>query len=344
MNQSERQRHTIAVVGAGSWGTAVGAWLARNGHDVRIWDVDQSVIEDIQKTRTNSRYLQNCELPENLEGHLTLETAMHSCSTVVLVVPSRFFQQALDTLHPHIHLMDKTTRPVLVWGTKGFDSSTGNLLSSAVENTFRDSVAAAVLSGPSFAIEVVRGMPTGFDLASRATDKLESIANLFRNPVSLVYTTDDVVGVQIGGATKNVIAIAAGISDGLNFGINARSLLISRGFAEMNRLNQALGGRPETLMGLSGMGDLILTCTGDLSRNRRLGLGLGRGESLQSILDEIGQEVEGLQSTRETYSIGRELDVFMPMTDRVYRILYENLSPLQAAQELLDIGPSLGTS
>lgn len=341
MNKVSRDIHTIAIVGAGSWGTAIGAWLSRNGHKVRIWDIDQAVIDDVNQTHCNSRYLPGCKLPSGLQGFTTLESAMQSCTIVVIAVPSRVFDSATRQVESHLHLMDPQKPPVIIWGTKGFASASGHLLSDIADRVFGETAITATIAGPSFAYEVIQGLPTGFDLASRSEHNLEAIANLFRNQTALVYTTTDIVGVQIGGATKNVIAIAAGISDGLKFGINTRSLLICRGFAEMNRLNVALGGQTETLMGLSGMGDLLLTCTGDLSRNRRLGLGLGAGKQLDTILAEIGQEVEGLQSARETYHVGRRLDVFMPMTERVYRILYEGLPPMQAAHELLAIGPSL---
>ncbi len=341
MSLSSLESHCIAVIGAGSWGTALGAWLANNGHTVRIWDIDQNVIEDINHNHRNSQYFSDLELPNNLQGCNTLESAIESCSAVVVAVPSRVFNLAISSVSDHLHLMDSGTKPIVIWGTKGFDSETGGLLSEVTVRILKDRAITATVAGPSFAYEVIKGLPTGFHLASTYTEDIESIANMFRNATSLVYTTDDIVGVQVGGATKNVIAIAAGISDGLGFGINTRALLITRGFAEINRLNIALGGRTETLMGLSGIGDLLLTCSGDLSRNRRLGLGLGSGKQLDSVLEEIGQEVEGLQSARETYHIGKKLDVFMPMTERVYRILYEQLPPMQAAMELLAIGPSI---
>ncbi len=341
MNQSAPKPHQIAVVGAGSWGTAIGTWLTQNGHLVKIWDIDQRVIVDINDNHFNTRYLPDLKLPESLLGSSTLETALETCSTAVVAVPSRVFGETMKAIADNLHLMNQTAKPVVVCGTKGFASTSGVLLSDVSHQELGDRAVTATLAGPSFAYEVIRGTPTGFDLASNNAEDIESIANLFRNATSLVYTTDDVIGVQVGGATKNVIAVAAGIADGLGFGNNTRALLISRGFAEMNRLNVAMGGRTETLMGLSGLGDLLLTCNGNLSRNRRLGLGLGRGESLDDILNNIGQEVEGLQSARETYQVGQQLEVFMPMTERVYKILYEGLSPMQAAKELLAIGPSL---
>ena len=340
MNSPNPRTTSITVVGCGSWGTAIGAWLARNGHDVRIWDIDTSVIDDINATRCNNRYLPDCKLPENLVGYRALESAMTDCSTVVIVVPSRVFETALLNVASHLDRMDLNDTPTILWGTKGFAQKNGELLSHVAERVLGDTAVTAAISGPSFAYEVVRGMPAGFDLGSKSSERIESIAGLFRSENILVYTTSDIIGVQVGGATKNVIAIAAGISDGLGFGINARALLITRGLAEMNRLNVALGGSAETMMGLSGLGDLVLTCSGDLSRNRRLGLGLGQGKPIDEIVEEIGQEVEGIQSTRETYQIGKKMDVFMPMTEYMYRILYEGLSPLQAAAELMAIGPS----
>ncbi len=336
-----RSQYSIAVIGAGSWGTAIGAWLARNGHSVRIWDIDTSVIDDINKNKCNNRYLPDAPLPDNIVGCHTLEQAMEQCQAAALAVPSRVFHTAIDQLSSHLDIMDKSAQPIVMWGTKGFAPKTGELLSTVAERALGDRAVTAVLSGPSFAYGVVRGQPAGFDLASKCEDQLEKIANIFRNEVTLVYTTADIVGVQVGGATKNVVAIAAGIGDGLNLGLNAHCLLVTRGLAEMNRLNVALGGKPETLMGLSGLGDLVLTCSGDLSRNRRFGLGLGHGKSVDDVLKQINQEVEGIQSTQETYEIGRKLNVFMPTTEKVYKVIFEGLSPLQAAQELMAIGPSL---
>ncbi len=341
MNTSERSKIPVAIIGGGSWGTAISAWLARNGHDVRLWDIDETVIDDINTTRCNSRYLPDIELPSNVLAFKKIESALNQCQMAVLVVPSRVFETALGQVRDNLHVMDSDAPPTIVWGTKGFSAQTGGLLSDSAENILGGQTITAVLSGPSFAFEVVRGLPAGFDLGSQHADRIEDIADVFRNETTLVYTTDDIFGVQVGGATKNVIAIAAGICDGMGLGINARCMLITRGLAEMGRLNSALGGKAETMMGLSGMGDLVLTCSGDLSRNRRLGLALGHGKKLDEIVAEIGQEVEGIQSTREAYSIGRKLDVFMPMTERVYRILYEGLSPHQAARELMAIGPSL---
>ncbi len=338
---SKRSTISAAVIGAGSWGTAISAWLSRNGHDVRVWDIDPAIIDDIDTRRVNSRYLPNIRLPENLLAMRRIEDAMQACSMTVIAVPSRVFHSAIESVDHHLDRMDPAVTPAVVWGTKGFAQQTGELLSTVAERTLGDRAVTGVISGPSFAHGVVRNLPAGFDFATRCTQRREELANYFRNAHTLVYATDDIVGVQIGGATKNVIAIAAGIADGLGLGINAHCLLVTRGLAEMNRLNVALGGRLETLMGLSGLGDLVLTCSDDLSRNRRLGQGLGQGKSAEQVVAEIGQEVEGIQSAKETYLVGKNMDVFMPTTERIYRILYEGLSPVQAAQELMAIGPSL---
>ncbi len=340
-NSTGRELMTMAVAGGGSWGTAIGAWLARNGHQVRIWDIDSAVISDINDTRCNSRYLPGCELPGNLSGHLSLESAMDGCGAVVIAVPSRFFVPALEQVADRIGRMDAGSSPVIVWGTKGFIPDSGELPSDAADRILDPSAVTAAISGPSFAAEIIRGMPAGLDLASRHGDQIERIANWFRNEVVLIYTTADMTGVQVGGAVKNIIAIAAGVSDGLGFGINARSILITRGLAEMGRLNVAMGGDESTLTGLSGLGDLVLTCSGDLSRNRRLGLALGKGQPMAEAAREIGQEIEGVSATVEAWRIGRKLDVFMPITERVYGILFENLPPVQAARELIAVGPSL---
>ncbi len=342
--KSKRSTISAAVIGAGSWGTAIGAWLARNGHDVRVWDIDHAVIDDIGAQRMNSRYLPNIRLPDNLLAAKRIEDAMRACSMTVIAVPSRVFQSAIESVAHHLGQMDPAATPAVVWGTKGFAQQTGELLSAVAERALGERAVTGVISGPSFAHGVIRNLPAGFDFATRCAERSEELANYFRNERTLVYTTDDIVGVQIGGATKNVIAIAAGIADGLGLGINAHCLLVTRGLAEMNRLNVALGGKPETLMGLSGLGDLVLTCSDDLSRNRRLGQGLGQGKSAAQVVAEIGQEVEGIQSAKETYLVGKSMDVFMPTTERIYRILYEDLPPLQAAQELMAMGPSLQNS
>jgi len=336
-----REAMKMAVVGAGSWGTAIGAWLARNGHQVRIWDIDAAVIEDIGQTRRNSRYLPGYGLPENLRAHASLASAMDNCNAVVVAVPSRFFAPVLQDISDLIPSMDDSEQPFVIWGTKGFIPETGELPSDAARRILAPSVVTGALSGPSFAAEVIRGLPAGLDLGSQHATHLEQIADWFRNEVVLIYTTTDVVGVQVGGAVKNIIAIAAGVSDGLGFGINARSILIARGLAEVGRLNVAMGGDETTLMGLSGIGDLVLTCSGDLSRNRRLGIALGKGQSMAEATAEIGQEIEGVSATAEAYRIGKELDVFMPITERVYGILFEQLQPTQAAKELIAVGPSL---
>ena len=341
MSAERKDVRKIAVVGAGSWGTAIGTWLARNGHEVRIWDIDQSVLHDINNLRTNRRYLPEIELPPNLIARTELADAMDNCSMVVVAIPSLVFENVLKDITDNLSRMSSTHPPSIVWGTKGFAPETSELLSSVADRILPKSTICAVLSGPSFAIEVMRGLPTGYDLASNVQDYVETIADVFRNEFTLVYTSSDIVGVQVGGATKNIIAIASGIAAGMGFGINTRCLVITRGLAEMNRLNVALGGKEQTLMGLSGLGDLVLTCSSELSRNFKFGLALGQGRSLEDTLEEIGQEVQGIETTREVYQLGQKHDVFMPTTTHIYQILFEQLPPALAAQQMLAIGPTL---
>ena len=266
---------------------------------------------------------------------------MDGCNAVVIVVPSRFFCASLEQVAAHIAAMDVLHAPFIIWATKGFIPETDELPSEVASRILDPSVVTAAVSGPSFAVELVRGLPAGLDLGTAHSEHAERIADWFRSEVVLIYTTDDIVGVQVGGAVKNIIAIAAGIADGLGLGVNAQTMLITRGLAEIGRLSVAMGGAESTLMGLSGVGDLMLTCSYDLSRNRRLGYALGQGRPMADAIKDIGQEVEGLSAAEEAYRIGRKLDVFMPITERVYRILFERMPPIQAARELMAVGPSL---
>jgi glycerol-3-phosphate dehydrogenase (NAD(P)+) len=224
---------------------------------------------------------------------------------------------------------------IVAWATKGLEPGTGKLLSQAAAEVLGGTGELGVISGPSFAREVAMGLPTALTVAAEREETAQVIAQWLRNSRLRVYTSGDMAGVQLGGAIKNVIAIAAGISDGLGFGANARAALITRGLAELTRLGVAMGGRPETFMGLAGAGDLVLTCTDDASRNRRLGLGLGRGRNLAEILAGIGQEVEGVATARELYHLALKRGVEMPITEQVYRVLYEGVPPQEAVETLL---------
>ena len=339
-NMDQQSPTTLTVLGGGAWGTAIAAWLARNGHIVRQWARSSAVVNEINSSQTNHRYLPNISLPDQITAYSSLDEAMRSSSGVVLVVPSLAFDSVMREVAKNLGAMNQSHKPFVVWGTKGLEPGTGRLLSELAENILGGSAHSAVLSGPSFALEISAGLPAALVIGSKASEEVESVADWFRNDVVRIYTNCDVVGIQLGGAVKNVIAIAAGVSDGLNLGVNARSALITRGLAEMRRLNVALGGQDETLMGLAGMGDLILTCSDNKSRNRRTGLGLGLGKPLNQILIEIGQEAEGVHAAKEVHKLSAKLNVEMPITRQVFRMLFKSLPASDAVKELLARDPA----
>lgn len=331
---ANRKKHSeyIAVIGAGSWGTALAMLLARNGYSTRLWGNDAGQLQAMRSERENAAYLPGIKFPEALSVAEALPELVAATDTYLLVVPSHAFRSVLEQIRDH--RQDRAREFVLAWGTKGFDTGRGMLLADAVEDVLGSRARRAVISGPSFAGEVARGLPTALTVAADSTPVAQRIAGWLRNDRVRAYTNDDLAGVQLGGAIKNVMAVAAGISDGLGFGANARAALITRGLAELMRFGVALGGKPETFMGLAGMGDLVLTCTDDQSRNRRVGLGLGAGKGLQTVLEEIGQEAEGVTTVKELYQMATKLDVDMPITEQVYKVIYENLPPQQAVDEL----------
>lgn len=324
----------VSVLGAGSWGTALGLLIARNGFPVRLWDIDPEHVGQMRDRRENARYLPGIAFPDNLDVYSDIGEAAAGAPGILVVVPSHAFRATLR----RIAGLRAGKAPILAWGTKGFDKERSVLLSDVAAELLPEAVR-AVVSGPSFAGEVARGLPTALTVAADTPDAAETVSGWLRGGHVRVYTNDDIAGVQLGGAIKNVMAVAAGISDGLGFGANARAALVTRGLAEMNRLGVALGGRPQTFMGLTGVGDLILTCTDNQSRNRRAGIGLGQGRTLEEVLQEIGQEVEGVRTVHELYAMARRLDVEMPITEQVYRVVYEGLSPGEAVETLLSREP-----
>ncbi len=328
---------TIAVLGAGSWGTALAVLVANNGFRVRLWGHNPKHIDALRKERCNRAYLPGVEFPESLHVEADLSVLAQACNDYLVVVPSPAFRQVLNDLAAGRAASQEPL--TLAWGTKGFDPQRSALLSDVVADVFAHRAARAIVSGPTFASEVARGLPAALTVAGDDLRVAERVASWLRNERLRVYVSDDLAGVQLGGAIKNVMALAAGISDGLGFGANARAGLITRGLKEMMRLGVALGGKPQTFMGLTGIGDLILTCTDDQSRNRRVGLGLGRGEPLDVVLRRVGQEAEGVNSVRELYGLARRLNVEMPITEQVYRIVWEGYSPSRAGAELLGREP-----
>lgn len=321
----------IAIVGAGAWGTALAIALAGR-HSVGLWARSAAQREALRATR-RSGYLPEAVLPESVAILDDLAAGLRAAELALLATPTAGLRAA------GAQIAASGSAAPTVWVCKGFEAATGKLPHEVLTEVLGAGAPLAALSGPSFAAEVARGLPAAVTLASRDAALARRLARELHQPRLRVYFTDDLVGVEIGGAVKNVMAIATGISDGLGLGLNARAALITRGLAEVARLGTALGGRPETFMGLAGAGDLILTCTGDLSRNRRVGLGLGRGERLDAILGRLGHVAEGVHTAREVDLVARKSRVDMPITRAVCAVLFEGLAPARAVEQLLARDP-----
>ncbi len=320
----------IAVVGAGSWGTALAIQLARNGHQVKLWGHLPDHLAEIERARENRRYLPGAPLPDSLTTEANLQHALAEAVMVLVVVPSSVFRSVLQQLKPY--LCDST---LLAWATKGVEKGSHKLLHQVVEEELGAAHPKALLSGPTFAREVAQGLPTAITIASERREVAHAVAELFHSETFRCYTSSDLPGVQIGGTTKNILAIAAGIADGLGFGANTRAALMTRGLHEQMRLGIRLGGEQETFMGLSGLGDLVLTCTDNQSRNRRMGLAVGSGQSIEEALEAIGQVVEGLDAARDVSQMARDLGIEMPITEQVAQVLHQQKSPHEAVRDLL---------
>jgi glycerol-3-phosphate dehydrogenase (NAD(P)+) len=328
------ENKNVVVLGAGSWGTALALLLARNNHTALLWGNDPSVQTQLEKERKNRNYLPDFSFPANLRIAESLDEAARSSTRFLMAVPSHAFRATVTSLQSQI-----SDKSVLAWATKGLEPGSGKLLSQVASDVLGNHRSLAVVSGPTFAREVALDLPSALTVASEREVVAEEVASWIRNERVRVYTSKDIAGVQLGGAIKNVMAIAAGISDGLGFGSNARAALVTRGLAELTRLGVAMGGQKETFMGLAGAGDLILTCTDNLSRNRRVGLALGQGKKLPDILSELGQEAEGVATARELFQLARKLKIEMPITTQVYHVLYDKLSPQAAVEALLSREP-----
>jgi len=323
-------KKAVAVLGAGSWGTALAILLGHNGHQVRLWGHLPEQIASLARERENKAFLPGVPLPDGVHPQADLGKALEGADEILIAVPSHAFRRVVTRI---ASLVEVSTG--IAWATKGFEPDTQRLLSEVVWELLPHS-SLAVVSGPTFAGEVARGLPTAVTVAASPGKYGQHVANLLHAPWFRAYTSDDLVGVQVGGATKNVLAIAAGIADGLGFGANTRAALITRGLTEITRLGLALGGSHETFMGLAGLGDLVLTCTDNQSRNRRMGLALAEGLSVEGAKQRIGQEVEGLHTAREVYRLAQRHQVEMPISEQVYRVLYEGQSPESAVRNLLD--------
>lgn len=339
----------ITVIGAGAWGTALAISLAAH-HRVTLWARDAKLVAKMRETRTNHRYLPGCPLPDKLLLSEDFSASLHGAELVVLAVPTAALRATLARLAGAFsvsHSADGAGQrgvvkfPDVVWLCKGFEEGTSLLPHQVAKQVLPSGFQGGVLSGPSFAQEVAQGLPAALVLACADEVFAQRVAHALHHCRLRVYASNDVIGVEVGGAVKNVMAIAAGVCDGMKLGNNARAALITRGLAEITRLGLKLGGRPETLGGLSGAGDLILTCTGDLSRNRRVGLLLAEKLSLDEILLQLGHVAEGVYAVREVYQIARRLGVDMPICDAVYRVLYDHVPAAEMVATLLNRTTSL---
>jgi glycerol-3-phosphate dehydrogenase (NAD(P)+) len=320
----------VAVLGAGSWGTALALHLARSGNQVRLWGHDAGHISQLARKRRNSRYLPDVIFPVALQPVPDLDAALVDTDLVLLAVPSQGFIDTLDRL--------RTRLPAghgLSWATKGLEPGSGRLLHRVVGERLGSDRPLAVISGPSFAREVALGLPTAVTVAGNDPDFADRVAGCFHAGTMRVYTSTDLIGVELGGAVKNVLAIATGIADGLGFGANARAAVITRGLAELMRLGEAAGGQRETFMGLTGVGDVVLSCTDDQSRNRRFGLAIGRGRSLTEARADIGQVVEGSHAVIEVMRLARQSNLDLPICAQVEAVLHHGLEPRRAVENLL---------
>ena len=320
----------ITVLGAGSWGTALAIRLATNQNATCLWGHEAAFMAMLSRERQNPQYLPDFTFPDNLSIETRLAHAVQANRDLLIVVPSHAFREVLTKLAPYL---DEKSR--IAWATKGLEHGSGKFMSDVFEDVLGSRYPAAVVSGPTFAGEVAAGLPTALTVASNNPVLANDMASRLHGGTMRAYTSDDMVGVQLGGTVKNVLAIASGITDGMQLGANSRAALITRGLAEIIRLGDAMGARRETLMGLSGVGDLILTCTDDQSRNRRLGLALGTGTAIDVALKEIGQVVEGYNTAREVVQLAKHYRVELPISEQVYRVLHDGLPPAEAVHNLL---------
>jgi glycerol-3-phosphate dehydrogenase (NAD(P)+) len=313
--------------------------LARTGCGVVLWDWDRDHIEAIGADRSNERHLPGHPLPDDMVIEPNLERAVRSADEILIVVPSHAFAGLLAQIRPWL----KDDQGI-AWACKGLEPGTGRFLHEPAETLFGDERPLAVVTGPSFAREVAANLPTAVTVAGADPAYCERVARALHGANFRAYTSDDIIGAELGGSVKNVLAVATGVADGMGLGNNARAALITRGLAEMMRLGRALGARERTLIGLAGMGDLVLTCTGDLSRNRQLGLALGQGKTVDEAVEEIGQVVEGVKTSLEIWRLAGRMGVDMPISEQIYGIIHEGQDPRVSLRELLSREPKHETA
>lgn len=319
----------IAVIGAGSWGTALALTLGRNGHQVRIWDVNEEHVRKLMTEKVNNRYLPGCPFVGDMEAVLDIKEAIEGAYLVLFVAPTQHFRSALKSALPYLK-----PEQIIVNAAKGIEQKTLKLVSQILAEELPDAKY-AMLSGPSHAEEVGISSPTTVAAASKNPDVAKAVQDIFMNDYFRVYTNDDVVGTELGGALKNIIALGAGISDGLGYGDNAKAALMTRGNAEITRLGVKMGANPETFSGLAGMGDLIVTCISGHSRNRRCGLMIGAGEDPKVATEKVGMVVEGMYTTEAAHELAQKLGVDMPITEAIYDIINGKLNAKDAVDMLM---------
>ena len=328
--QAMRDNATVAVIGGGSWGTALAHLLGTSGHAVRLWAFEADIVCQITETRRNPTYLPNTELPVTVTATASLQEALTGTDTVLCVVPTQFIRSVFAEGGRYL-----SDGAAVVSASKGIEKKTLLTATGILEDVFGKRISIAALSGPSFAKEVVKRAPTAVTLSCANESVGRRLQKIISSPYFRVYAHDDLLGVELGGALKNVMAIAAGISDGLCLGHSTRAALITRGLAEMVRLGVALGADAQTFSGLSGLGDLVLTATGDLSRNRTVGLKLGQGMTIEAILADMRMVAEGVETSRSAYELATRTGVEMPIVEEVYRVIYEGKSPASAVRDLM---------
>lgn len=330
MSDKDLLSRKIAVLGGGSWGTALATQVARANHDVVLWDMNPEHVKNMQQTHINQQYLPDIPLPKSLKFSNDLKKTIQESDTLLIAIPSHAVRGFLQNSKQWI-----TKEHHIVWATKGLEEGSAKPVHQVVAEELPDCKFTAVVSGPTFAIEVAKNLPTAVTVAASSHDIANEVASFLHYGNFRVYTSEDMLGVELGGSLKNVLAIAAGIADGLGFGSNTRAALITRGLHEIMLLGLAMGAQAETFMGLAGMGDLVLTCTDNQSRNRRMGLALAEGLNIEQARERIGQAVEGVKTAKEAWLLTQKYNVEMPIIEQTYKVLYENKSPKDAVHDLL---------
>jgi glycerol-3-phosphate dehydrogenase (NAD(P)+) len=320
----------ISIIGAGSWGTALAIHLAGNFHQISLWVFEKELCDDMIRSRENKWFLPGHSLPENIHPTLSLQSAVKGQPLILLVVPTHVMRQTLSQIKPHI---DESC--LIINASKGIENDTLLTCHQIIQDVL--GINAATISGPTFAKEVAKGVPSALLASSQNLDTAKQVQELFTTDKMKVFANNDLMGVEIGGALKNVIAISTGISDGLGLGFNTRAALITRGLVEISRIGTKLGAKPETFYGLTGLGDLVLTCTGDLSRNRQLGIQLGKGKTLKEITENMKMVAEGILTVKSTYSMIKKFSVKAAIIEETYLVLYKNKPPRQALDDLMKV-------